>query len=384
MQAANHKHVAERPERLRRTWRQLSMLAGLATVSFFSRVVLAQMPLHEETVEEVLEDHLEKLSSPAFWFKIFLYIAVPALIFLVALILRRVASKRVTEADKLYSVRGFITRITLVIVVVYFVLVFSAGGTARSVVTIFGLLGAGVAVALQDIISSFVAWFFVIGARGFRIGDRIRIGEVKGDVVDVGMLRSTVVTVQEIAGSVEGQATGSLRVFPNNVIFKQTLENFTLGTEHVWHEIAYLVTYESDWRKAERIVLSAAEVIDPEAIAKEAHQKMMAMRRDFRVRVGALTPIVYVKAVDSGVLLTLRYLCDIRKVRGTADRITREVMKRFSDCDDVDFAYPTMRALRSRTSFPSSRSIPETVSSGGRRRNRRRIVKVFFVRVDSA
>ena len=271
--------------------------------------------------------------------------AVPALILLAALLLRRVAARRVHEADELYSLRGFIMRVTVGLIVVYFVLVVFAGSNARSIVTILGLLGAGIAVALQDIIASFVAWFFVIGARGFRIGDRIRIGDIKGDVVDVGMLRSTVVTVQDV-GSVEGQATGSLRVFPNNLIFKQALENYTLGAEHVWHELSFLITYESDWQKAERIVLSAAEVIEPEEIAKEAHRKMQEMRRDFRVRVGTLTPIVYVKTADSGVLLTLRYLCDIRKVRGTVDRITREIMTRFADCGDIDFAYPTMRITR--------------------------------------
>ena len=163
-------------------------------------------------------------------------------------------------------------------------------------------------------------------------------------MVDIGVLRTSVLSVQNV-GDVEGQATGALRVFPNNLVLKASLENFTIGNEYVWNEINFLITYESDWKGAEGIVLAGADVIDVEHIVDQARKKMQLMRRDFRVRVGALTPIVYVKADNSGVLLTLRYLCGIRQVRTTSDRITREVMTRFFADPDIAFAYPTMRIV---------------------------------------
>ena len=292
----------------------------------------------------VLRQIVENLRTDEFWGNLWFYLLVPALLVVLAILLRRAAARRISNVDELYSARKLIHRITAGVLVVYFGSVLLAGADPAKVATVIGLLGAGLAVALADIIASFVAWFFIIGGRGFKVGDRIRIGAVKGDVVDVGILRSTVMAVRDV-GEVEGQATGALRVFPNNLVFRQPLENFTIGNEYVWNEIDYLVTYESDWKKAERITLSAADSIDTERIADEARKKMQLMRRDFRVNVGALTPIVYVKAADSGVLLTLRYLCDVRQVRGTGDRITREVMTRFAEAPDIAFAYPTMRVV---------------------------------------
>lgn len=282
--------------------------------------------------------------TTGFWGKVWILVIVPLLLLLLVFLLRRAALRKIKDVDKQYFARKLIARVTVGVLVVYFGFVLLAGAHAGNIATIVGLLGAGLAVALQDIISSFVAWFFIIGPRGFDVGDRIRIGSVKGDVVDVGILRSVVLAVRDV-GEVEGQATGALRVFPNNMVFKQPLENFTVGNEYVWHEIDFTITYESNWRKAERIILSAVNVIDTERIASEARGKMESMRRNFQVRVGALTPIVYVEVADSGVVLTLRYLCGVREVRGTGDRITREVLVRFSDTPDVALAYPTMRIV---------------------------------------
>ncbi|MFH0965914.1 MAG: mechanosensitive ion channel domain-containing protein [Planctomycetota bacterium] len=317
--------------------------AVLACLLVAPLALAQEPPKHVVSVQDVLAE-LSKGFTSGFWGKVWVYFVAPALIVLIAVFLRRAAARRIQNEDELYSVRKLIVRVAAALLIVYFGFVILAGAGAGNVATIIGLLGAGLTVALQDIIASFFAWFFIVGSRGFRIGDRIRIGDLKGDVVDIGILRSTVMAVQNIR-DVEGQAIGSLRVFPNNLIFKFPLENYTIGNEYVWNEIDYLVTYESDWQKAERMLLSATEVIGTEHIANEARKKMQHMRRDFRVRVGALTPIVYVKAADSGVLLTLRYLCDIRQVRGTSDRITREVMMRFSETPDVNFAYPTRRVI---------------------------------------
>ena len=289
-----------------------------------------------QRVLHFIEDNLTDLLA--------LYILVPLLIILLAIVLRRTAGRRIQDPEKQYSVRKLITRLMTGILVLYLGFVVLLGTDAANVATVVGLLGAGIAVALQDIIASFVAWFFILGSRGFKIGDRIRIGDVKGDVVDIGVLRTSVLSVQNV-GDVEGQATGSLRVFPNSLVLKIPLENYTIGNEYVWNEINFLITYESNWKRAEGIVLAAADVIDVEHIVDQARRKMQLMRRDFRVRVGALTPIVYVKAADSGVFLTLRYLCGIRQVRSTSDRITREVMTHFFADPDIAFAYPTMRIV---------------------------------------
>jgi small-conductance mechanosensitive channel len=103
-----------------------------------------------------------------------------------------------------------------------------------------------------------------------------------------------------------------------------------------------LVTFESDWRKAKRIL---REIVDEEAagLVEDAERRLRASSRRFLIHYSKLTPVVYTSVLDSGVLLTLRYLCHARRRRGTAEAIHERILDAFARHDDVDFAYPTQR-----------------------------------------
>jgi len=209
-----------------------------------------------------------------------------------------------------------------------------------SLSTFLGLLSAGVAIALKDMIASIAGWFYILGRKPFEVGDRIAIGEHAGDVIDQRLFRFTML---EIGNWVDAdQSTGRVIHVPNSLAFTSTIANYTAGFGYIWNELPVLVTFESDWRHAKRILERVggercAHLTDSAADAiRKAAQSQMILYSKF-------DPRVWTRVADSGVSLTLRYLCDPRQRRNTEESIWEDVLDAFAGVDDIDFAYPTER-----------------------------------------
>ncbi|MFH1765372.1 MAG: mechanosensitive ion channel domain-containing protein [Gemmatimonadota bacterium] len=127
----------------------------------------------------------------------------------------------------------------------------------RHLGTFLGLLSAGVAIALKDVVASVAGWAFILWRRPFQLGDRIQLGNRAGDVVD---LRPFQFTLLEIGNWVAAdQSTGRIIHVPNFLVFTEPLYNYTAQFEFIWNELPILLTFESDWRKAKEIL---QEILD--------------------------------------------------------------------------------------------------------------------------
>jgi len=209
-----------------------------------------------------------------------------------------------------------------------------------SLATFLGLLGAGIAVALKDPLQNLAGWLFILWRRPFAVGDRIQIGGDAGDVID---LRIFQFTLLEIGNWVEAdQSTGRLVHVPNGKVFTESTANYTRGFPFIWNEIGVLVTFESDWRAAKQI-LHAIAARRAEQTSALAEKQILEASRRFMIFYSTLKPTVYTSVQDSGVLLTIRYLCEVRNRRGTVEAIWEDVLNEFAARDDIDFAYPTVR-----------------------------------------
>jgi len=210
----------------------------------------------------------------------------------------------------------------------------------RQVGTFLGLLSAGLAIALRDVVANLAGWSFILWRRPFELGDRIQIGDTRGDVVD---LRIFQFTLLEIGNWVAAeQSTGRVVHVPNSRVLTEPVANYTVEFPFIWNEMRVLVTFESDWRKAKRILL---EVVDAVAgdVVEEARSAVKRASRKYLIHYQYVTPIVYTSVEDSGVLLTLRYICGARSRRGTEEGIWERILEAFAAEDDLDFAYPTRR-----------------------------------------
>lgn len=210
----------------------------------------------------------------------------------------------------------------------------------QSVATFFGLLGAGIAIALQDPIRCMAGWMFILWRRPFTIGDRIEVGVITGDVIDIRLFKFTLL---EIGNWVDAdQTTGRIVDIPNGFVFTEKIANYNVGFDFIWNEIPVLVTFESDWQKAKTILRKIAEE-HAAHLTESVEERLKEASKRFMISTYDLAPTVYTCVKDCGVLLTIRYLIKPEHRRSSDEAIWEGILKAFADCTDIDFAYPTIR-----------------------------------------
>ncbi|MEN8229600.1 MAG: mechanosensitive ion channel domain-containing protein [Bacteroidota bacterium] len=206
--------------------------------------------------------------------------------------------------------------------------------------TFLGLLTAGLAIALKDMLTNIAGWIFILARKPFGLGDRIQIGEQAGDVIDLRLFQFTLL---EIGNWVDAdQSTGRIIHIPNGKVFTQSQANYSAGFKFIWNEMPILVTFESNWRKA-RDLLQSIVSEHAEDLSTDAEKKIIEASKKYMIFYQYLTPIVYTSVKDSGILLTMRYICDARKRRITEHEIWEDVLKAFAKNKEIEFAYPTQR-----------------------------------------
>ena len=211
--------------------------------------------------------------------------------------------------------------------------------------TYLGLLSAGIAVALQDPVTNFAGWLFIVLRRPFEVGDRVQIGSHAGDVVDIRLFQFVLL---EIGNWVDAdQSTGRVIHVPNGWVFKNPQANYDKGFHYVWHEIAVVITFESNWRRA-KAVLAQAVNDHAEHLTADATRRIDEAAERYHIKFSKLTPMVWTSVVDHGVRLTLRYLCKPRERRSSEHEMWEAILDEFDKLPDVDFAYPTMRRFDNR------------------------------------
>ncbi len=210
----------------------------------------------------------------------------------------------------------------------------------QSVGTFLGLVSAGLAIALKDLVADLAGWIFLMWRRPFDPGDRIQIGEHAGDVVDIRIFQFTILEIGNWVGA--DQSTGRIIHLPNSLVFQQPLANYSAGFPFLWNELPVLVTFESDWRKAKSMLEKIAEE-ETADLSSRAAETLKRTARRYLIHYRTLTSTVYTSVQDSGVLLTIRYLCEARKRRGTSQALWERILDSFKEELDIDLAYPTQR-----------------------------------------
>ena len=197
---------------------------------------------------------------------------------------------------------------------------------------VLGLITAGVAFAMQEVIGAIAGWFNIVSGQIFRVGDRVQVGGVRGDVIDVSPLRTK---VMEIGSGVDGdtwvrgrQYTGRIVAVSNKATFTEPVYNYSAVFEFIWEEITVPVAYDDDWHTAERILLDEAVAISSSVEAESAIAEMVHRYPVARTEV---EPRVFAHATDDYLQLTARFVVPVRTARRMKDQVTRRVLERFTE-----------------------------------------------------
>jgi small-conductance mechanosensitive channel len=264
-------------------------------------------------------------------------LVVVAYVFVRWLVLR-IVHRQVKDEEVWYRTRKIVTYVAFLLIVLTLVRIWVV--PFGDLATYLGLVSAGVAVALADVLKNMVGWAYILSRRPFRVGDRIETQTFSGDVIDIRLFRFTIL---EIGNWVHGDhSTGRIVHIPNQVVFTGPIANYTEGFEFIWHEIPILVTFESDWKKAETIIREIIGHATPDVTGK-ALAELRKTAQAYRIKYGHMTPTVYVSVEDSGIQLTARLLVPVRRRRDVNQKVWRGVLDAFAAEPTIELAYPTVR-----------------------------------------
>jgi small-conductance mechanosensitive channel len=195
-----------------------------------------------------------------------------------------------------------------------------------SLATFAGFITAGIAVGLQAVLLSVAAYFFIIGRYGIRVGDRISVAGITGDVVDIGLVR---LYLMEMAGTgLDFYPTGRLVVFSNSVLFQTGTPLFKQipGTEYAWHEVVVMIAPSGDHKAAQQKLVAAVN-----GIYSKYRQEIERQHSDIERRVDILIetprPEARLQFAEGGLELLVRYPVEIRRAPDIDEEMTRTVLQ---------------------------------------------------------
>jgi len=272
---------------------------------------------------------------------LFLHLAVLGLVITAVIggfeVLRRTIIRYVQEPRRRYQFL-LLHRIALW-TVIGLVVAFSFSSQIGSVATFAGLLTAGIAVALQNVLVSIVGYFFLIGKFGIRVGDRVQISGVTGEVVEVGLVR---LQVMEFGGAASNIPTGRVVAFSNSIVFQTNgLFRQIPGTSFVWHQITLTLAPESDYSVVEKRVLGAVEKVFAQYRDKMDRQRRQMERTLSFSLSNELKPLSKLQLTATGIEAVIKFPVDYQDSADVDDRVIRELLSAINEEPKLKVVAPT-------------------------------------------
>lgn len=195
----------------------------------------------------------------------------------------------------------------------------------------FGVAGAGVAFALQEVIASVAGWVAISFGNFYSTGDRVQVGGIRGDVIDIGVLRTT---LMEIGDWVKADLyNGRIVRVANSTVFKQPVYNYSADFPFLWDEIVVPVRYGSDWKLAKKMVAGVADEVCKDFALQSRGAWKDAVQK-YRLEDANVEPVVTLVANDNWLELTLRYIVDYRKRRFVKDQLFTRILEQVDGSGD--------------------------------------------------
>ncbi|MFT4604691.1 MAG: small-conductance mechanosensitive channel [Rhodothermales bacterium] len=273
--------------------------------------------------------------------RLLLVVGVVILLLIVVRVVTRILESTIQDPTKSYLATRAVRRGGAALGFVVSLVILSPDSSG--LVTVLTVIGAGLAISLREALLSIAGWLRLVTMNDYRVGERIEVGGVHGDVIDIRLLRTTLMETRAWVDA--DQSTGRITHVPNAWVWLHTVHNYTRGFNFIWNELPLTVTFQSDWQAAQNIILDLADE-SAAIVEKQAAAEIHQMSREFLIHYGILSPFVYVRVLPDGVGLTLRYLCEVRKRRGTEHALTISILDAFQKHGGIQFAHPSIDIRR--------------------------------------
>jgi small-conductance mechanosensitive channel len=261
------------------------------------------------------------LNNPTVFKVMIMIIGLLALNYLVRFIQRQM-ERWIRTPESIYPMKKLTIIVAYLIAFIFIISIFR--DKLGQLTLAFGVVSAGIAFALQEVIASIAGWVAIMGGNFYRMGDRVLLGGVKGDVIDIGILRTT---LMELGDWVHGDSyNGRIVRVANSFIFKEPVYNYSGDFPFLWDEIFVPIKYGSDWKLAKELFKKAADEIVKD-YTEEARIAWEHMVKNFRIENAAVEPIVWIAANDNWIELTIRYVVGFKERRAARDRIFTRILE---------------------------------------------------------
>lgn len=264
-------------------------------------------------------------------------LAVAAIYFFFKVAVENAISLRVKESKRKFSIRK---ASSVIYTLILFIAVFTIWvPNPEALFVAYGLLAAGIAIALQDLFKNLAGGVILFFTRIYSVGDRVEIGPQCGDVIDVDLFYTTML---ETRGWVDGdQATGRLTIVPNGHVLSGVVNNYTKDHDFIWDEIQVPITYDSDWKAA--IELFTGIILkETKKTIGQASKELSEFREKYYLHRRSVEPQVYVTLTDNWVSLRIRYVVPARERRDFHNRLSRLLLDGIQSSPKIRVASQTV------------------------------------------
>jgi small-conductance mechanosensitive channel len=263
------------------------------------------------------------------------------IIWLVIKAIQRNLLSKIKGNENRYRAKKFGSFIGYFLSIVLFTVVFSdkLGGLTVAL----GVAGAGIAFALQEVIASFAGWLAIMFGGFYKTGDRVQLGGIKGDVMDIGVLRTT---IMETGEWVDGDLyNGRIVLIANSFVFKAPVFNYSGDFPFLWDEIKIPIQYGSNYEKAKEILEQVGREVAGDLTIR-SREKWVALQKKYRLEDAQTEPMVSLIANDNWVEFTIRYVVGYKKRRVTKTELFTQILKRVEATNgEIKFASATFQIV---------------------------------------
>ena len=245
--------------------------------------------------------------------------------------------RKITDLKTRYTAKKAISIVSFVLIIAICLQIWVTDTSA--LIVSYGIIGAALAFALQDVFKNFVGGLLVIITSMYRIGDRISIDNNFGDVMDIGLMSTT---LMEIRGWVSGdQPSGRLLILPNGLVITHALFNYTRDHSFVWDEIPIPLTYDSDWKRAKDLILGIV-IKETASMTKQADEEIERIGETYYLPKKVVEPSAYITLTDNWISLDVRYVTEARSRRILRSRLSELILAAIEKDDRITISSTTV------------------------------------------
>ena len=317
--------------------------------SMVLEIVSTTEEVYTRKIEQVILEIQSQISQQVQkMFAIFIIIVILSIVaFLVKLALKKYFSQ-----NENYYMTNKIINFTLFFLIIM-VLLFSYIDNVSYLVTILGFASAGIAIALKDWFMSIFGWMVIVTSGSIQVGDRIKVQrnnvEAVGDVLDISLFKITIREDITLTSYTTNRRTGRIFFIPNNYIFSEMIANYThSGVRTVWDGIDITITFDSNYKKAQRI---SREILKhySKGYTDVTRKQLSKMRSKYQLRATGVEPRVFTFVEPHGIVISSWYLTNSYAALVLRSTISPEILDAFMKEDDIHIAYPTQQININRT-----------------------------------